>query len=267
MNLSLLLRILVCLVVSGGTGCALKAPSLRTLPEEEAGRLKAAFHQALTQTCPTAVDADIRLHHKMMGREISLPGTLQMQDNRLVYRAVDPLGRPLYIVSASNNGFTLVENREALAYAGEWDCGLRRRYLPGDVEPRDLVWWLSGRLKATDVHIRKVGLTSDDRCCWFVVNYDDSMDHYVLMNPLTGLVSRHLLHDPEQDEIKLELDYDDYLADENETCRLPGKITVSGEELPGETVIFLERVYSRDALDDKVFRQSLPEYYHIEEVE
>ena len=253
--------------MAGGAGCALKAPSLRTLPEEETERLKSFFHQALTQTCPPAVDADIRLHHQMMGKEISLPGTLQMQDDRLIYRAVDPLGRPLYIVSAAETGFTLVENRESLAYAGEWDCALRRRYLPGDIKPGDLVSWLSGGLTVSDLHIRKVGLTSDDRCCWFVVDYDDSVDHYVLMNPETGLVSRHLLHDPGNDEIKLELEYEDYLADENETCRLPGKITVSGEELPGETVIFLERVYSRDHLDDKVFQLKLPEYFHVEDVE
>ncbi|MDH3348462.1 MAG: hypothetical protein OEM02_10260 [Desulfobulbaceae bacterium] len=246
-------------------GCVAKTPALIPLSPMEARSREEAFHDIVEQTCPVAVDADIRLRYNLMGKELSWPGTLQMQEDRFIYRAIDPLGRPLFMVSANDAGFTLVENQDAMAYSGEWDCGLRHRYLPGKIKPKDVVLWLSGRLSTVDMSIRRVGMGSEGDCCWFVVDYNDSMTHYVHMDLATGQVSRHLLYDATKDEIELEIGYSNYSV-EGESCQLPGKIILTGSGLTGEAVISLERVYSRKKLPEKVFRVVLPEYFQVEEV-
>lgn len=261
----LVLHALLVLVLAGGlTGCGKPVPktlALEPQQEDEARDLLRRFQQ---REHPDSLDADLRVGWEAWGSKGSSAAVLQMQrPTGLRFSLNDPLGRPMMLFVSDGYFFTLVNNQTAQAWQGRSDSAFWQERVP--IAAEDLFLMLGARL--IDAPLEGIGLGLDQEKNGFWYNWVDRrmLEHYVLLNRLTGRMDRQLLFDRRGD-LALDISYSAYRMIPESGFSWPGHLLIQGEGIRGKLTVQVEHFYPQQDIAPATFLLSIPPHFTTEEV-
>lgn len=220
------------------------------------------WHRFIDRSCGLAVDADLRIGWKAWGQEGTVRATLLLQAPSFLRLAlVDPLGRPVVLVTGDGTSFTLVDNRTGEAYTGPVEAGFWKRYVPEILADQELFFLLAGRLDAGRYKVQEIARDREGRGYWYTLRCADHLRHQVLLTT-DGMMARHrILAD---DELVLDVTYEGTLGDS--PCPWPQTLEIEGVRVSGKIVLEFERIYSTDPVARERFQLRLPSHVTLTRV-
>ncbi|OGQ96146.1 MAG: hypothetical protein A2521_12495 [Deltaproteobacteria bacterium RIFOXYD12_FULL_57_12] len=240
--------LLCCLLIAG---CAGRLPPMTDLSATESGAVAAAFAevQAQARRCGPCFDAEVEAQvsfSNLLGSKSGrLVGYLQaMAPASLKFVAVNPLGQPLFVFVTDGQRFRSLIVLEAREYEGPVQSALFRKYAPPGFEPAEAFAWLSGWPGAS-AGIVAVRRAVAEEGYWLELHRgSDSAQSYILFEPNSGEVRRHILQDG-QGRLTMDVSYDGQAATGAGSaagCRLPARITVAALPSNGNLILDLKDV-------------------------
>ncbi len=246
------------------SGCAGSLPNLQplnTTEHHEAERLRAHLLQNRT---PQQLDADIVLGWHGYGQTRQVSGGLQASAKGAFRLTVpDPLGRPLLLLVADAQGFTLIDNQQGHAYTGPVWNHYVTQYIPTRL-PMDLLFSL---LVDRFPEQNPRSMHRDDsrqHAYWYVFDLADGLRHMVMAEANSPLPRRQLLLAQDK-TILLDLAY----TGQNRltaTTLLPRQLIITGDKLPGEFQIDFQTLYPEPQFSGDIFHIRVPPHFDLEEV-
>lgn len=259
------LHVLLMLLLAGGlAGCGKPVPKTLALEPPQEVEARDLLRRFQEREHPSVLDADLRVGWETWGSKGSSAAVLQMQrPANLRFSMNDPLGRPMLLLVSDDYFFTLVNNQTAQAWQGRSDSAYWQEYLP--VSAGDLFFMLGGRL--TDAPMDGLGLGLDQGGQGFWYNWVDRqmLEHYVLLNRLTGRMDRRLLFD-RQGELALEISYSAYRMIPDSGFSWPGHLLIKGEGIRGSLTVQVEHFYPPQDFAPATFLLTIPPHFTVEDV-
>ena len=266
----MLFRGLAIVIVMGSllSGCAGRMRLTEPLSGVSRSLALTRFHDFMDRACSRAVDADVTLSWKALGKKQAIPGTLQAQEPAFLrYTVVDPLGRALLIFDSDGATFTLADTQKGEGYTGPVASRYWHKYIPEGIQPEDLFYWLGGRLRPGRfqvIDVRK-GDVENDRAVWVILKSSEGLTHHVLFDADADCVLRHVIEDRQQ-AVMLDVIYTG-MKREKDGCGWPDELSIEGEASKGTIRIHFDRIFSQAVMPPSTFVLALPDYYLIHKVQ
>ncbi len=239
-------------------------PQTVTLTGAEAEAAQKQLQDFFDQSCVDAIDSDVRLGWKSLGKQTYYPATLQLARplfSRL--SLVDPLGRPLILLTTTATTFTFADNTLGKGYTGKLDARFLQQYVPEGLLLKDLFFWLSGRVHHDGFSLQSVGRAEQGEILWYSFTAADGFIH------LLGLdhdrLASHLVVD-QDNELLLSVSYSDYTKTPKD-CEWPGKIHLSSDRFFPELQIEFIKNYGFAPPDKHIFSFLFPAHFSVQTVE
>ncbi|MCI5222521.1 MAG: hypothetical protein D3924_07585 [Candidatus Electrothrix sp. AR4] len=251
------------------SGCAATPPkTVEISGVERKQEVQGKFSHFLGQSCVNAVDSDVQLRLEAYGQEKKFSATLQaMAPASLRLAMVDPLGRPLILLGAHENGFTLADNNESVGYTGKMNLDIVHKFLPKFIPTKNFFYWLSGRVSRTGIQVVSARMDAEESLYWYEVTYQtgqkEGMRHMLALNEENQLI-RHMVLDTD-DDIQFDAKYSDY-ASTPRTCGWPGKVEITGEALEADFSLEFTEVFNFNPIEKKRFHVKLPPHFTVRKI-
>jgi outer membrane lipoprotein-sorting protein len=272
-------------------GCA--RPVLQTYPagEKEIETVSEAFvhYQEIRQdACGCCLDAEVDIALSVSGwfrdHRGKLSGYLQaMEPGYMRFVAINPLGQPWYILTTDGVMFKSLNVFAEKAYWGSVRSETYNTFAPAGFEPEYSYYWLIGSLKQGDMRIKAVMRDREQDAFWLQMNQADAdTESMVLFDPEELLILRHVLRDKRGRHLA-DIVYEDYMplygreskalrsmpaaspisatAEEQELCRVPGRITVSSQAGTEKIEVKLHSFIDDVHLSAEDFSQDIPDNF------
>ncbi|MDW7772064.1 MAG: hypothetical protein SCH71_04150 [Desulfobulbaceae bacterium] len=248
-------------------GCAARLPASIPLAEEQRGEILAHYQSFQKRDCSIPLDADISLDARSFGKNWKSTGFFLIQPpSRLRMTIVDPVGRPLFILIAAENFFTLVNTGKGEALVGSAAALAGENEDFAEFRAEDVISLLTGRFLPppfllTDMRRDK----ESDTFVWLVFAAAAEKSHNILFDPDEKRIVRHIFADP-GGEILLDIRYGP--GEENSgTCSMPDALVITGSAVGGEVTLRYDLVMPRGVIPESNFELTLPEHYNIRRME
>ena len=251
------------------SGCAATPPkTVEINNSKELRQVKSKLARFLGQSCVDAVDCDVQFSWQAYGQGKTFSATMQaMQPSSLRLAMIDPLGRPLVLLGAHGNTFTLTNNNEAIGYTGTMDLDVVHKFLPEFISKDDIFHWLGGRVNRNGMRTLSTRMDAEDKLYWYEVVYasgsSKQMPHMLALNEENQLV-RHMVLDGDGD-IQFEAMYSDYSATPR-TCSWPGRIEISGDALEADFTLIFTEVFDFKPMEQKRFQVKIPPHFEVRKI-
>ena len=251
------------------SGCAATPPKTVEIGNsKELQQVKSKLSRFLGQSCVNAVDCDVQLSWQAYGQGKTFSATMQaMQPSSLRLAMIDPLGRPLVLLGAHGNTFTLTNNNEAIGYTGTMDLDVVHKFLPNFIPKDDIFYWLSGRVNRSGIQTLSTKMDAKDKLYWYEIAYTSGssrgMTHKLALNDANQLV-RHMVLDADGD-IQFEVTYSEYSATPR-TCSWPGRVEISGEALEADFTLIFTEIFDFKPLEQKRFQVKIPPHFEVRKI-
>ena len=250
------------------TGCAQRLPRLRPLGLDGQNRARELLATIQQRQGIDTLDADVTVTWAGYGRKLRFSGGLQAASSgRFRLTALDPLGRPIFLLVIRDLSFTFIDTRQGNGYTGPVDSDFLHRYIPAAVTPAILFSLVTARLP--DIGWDKVSVGRGDRkgSLWFTFPSGNNCRRLAEVDAGRGLVLRQMLVDGSENTV-VDFHYDGYPAVKTssgkaESVMLPTRLRIEGASLPGSTVVRLDRVYPDHAVPASLFTIAVPRYFTI----
>ncbi len=252
-------------------GCAHRIPLHRPLGREGEVRARELLAAIQQRQKIDALDADVTVTWSGYGRKIHFRGGLQaVASGRFRLSALDPLGRPLFLLVVQESTFTFLDTRQGSGYTGPVDSDFLHRYIPASVTPAILFSLVTARLPDMGLDKVSIGLGEREASLWFTFPFGKNGRWLAEVDVARGLVTRQLLVDG-ADNLVVDFYYDGYPAERTtsgkaESVTLPTLVRIEDGLLPGSTVVRLDRVYPDHDVPDSLFTLAVPRYFTILQV-
>ncbi|MCI5165678.1 MAG: hypothetical protein D3903_06170 [Candidatus Electrothrix sp. GM3_4] len=228
----------------------------------------------LGQSCVNAVDCDVQLSLKAYGQGKTFSATMQaMQPSSLRIAMIDPLGRPLVLLGAHGNTFTLADNNESIGYTGTMDLDVAHKFLPEFIPKDDIFYWISGRVNHNGMQTLSTRKDAEENLYWYEVAYTDDpgepgengkeMTHKLALNEENQLV-RHMVLDADGD-IQFEATYSEYSATPK-ACSWPGRVEISGDALEADFTLIFTEIFDFKPIEKKRFQVKIPPHFEVRKI-
>lgn len=262
----LVLVLLVCCLLLAG--CAGKLPRTYSLTVSEREQILTRLDGFMQRRCSGALDADVTLEMRFLGKTETAPGMLQaLPPSYLRYTVTDPLGRSLAIVVTDGSTFTMVDNRNAEAVTGPVDSAFWNEFVPAGIFVEDIIPWLNGRLSDQDFRITGVyGDRDVPALAWLISVTGDGLTHEIGFDYAEGVLRRHILKNDADNTVVLDVKYTRY-SQKDTQCPVPLELAVEGRSITGTLFIRFDRVFTDSTLSPRIFQLVLPDHYTVNEVE
>jgi len=249
------------------TGCAGRLPATVPVAVNARVLLLNRFQDFLDRECAGSVDADVTLSWQALWSGATVRGMLQVRKPAMLrYTAVDPLGRPLFIVVSDGSTFTAVDTLKGEGYTGPVTASFWRRYVPGGISPQELFFWLSGGLRPGELRIDDVRLGKNSSRPWIILSAPGGLRHQVLFDPDSGRILRHVVTDRDR-TILLDVTYSGTVRlQDGSGCPWPEELEIKGAAIPGTIRIRFDRILSEAVLPAATFHLTLPAHYPVHRV-
>ena len=251
------------------SGCAAAPPKTVKIDNSiELRQAESKLSRFLGQSCVHAVDCDVQLSWQAYGQGKTFSATMQaMQPSFLRLAMTDPLGRPLVLLGAHGNRFTLTDNNEAIGYTGTMDLDVVRKFLPEFIPAHDLFYWLSGRVNRNGMRVLSTRMDAKENLYWYKVAYpggsSKDMSHMLALNEKNQLV-RHMVLDAE-DDIQFAAKYSEYVVTPR-VCSWPGRIEISGEALEADFTLAFTEIFDFKPIEQKRFQVRIPPHFKVRKI-
>ncbi|WP_456387442.1 hypothetical protein [Desulfolithobacter sp.] len=243
-------------------GCGTRGPVTVALDWKERAVAEEVWYRFVDRSCGQAVDADLRVSWKAWGQEGTVRATLLLQlPSSLRLALVDPLGRPLVLVTGDGTAFTLVDNRTGEAYTGPVEAGFWKKYVPEVLADQELFFLLSARLNTVRCKVEEIARDLEGRGYWYTLRCGDNLRHQVLLSDSGMMVHHRILA---EDEPELEVTYEGTLG--NFPCPWPRTLEIEGKRVSGRIVLEFERIYSTEPVSPDRFLLRLPPHVTLTRV-
>ncbi len=260
--------VLTCVLLAG---CAHRIPLRRPLGREGENKARELLTAIQQRQKVDALDADVTVTWSGYGRKIHFSGGLQaVASGRFRLSALDPLGRPLFLLVVQESTFTFLDTRQGSGYTGPVDSDFLHRYIPASVTPAILFSLVTARLP--DMGLDKVSVGRGDRkgSLWFTFPSRNNCRRLAEVDAGRGQVLRQMLVDGSENTV-VDFHYDGYPAvktssGKEESVMLPTIVRIEGGLLPGSTVVRFDRVYPDHDVPDSLFTLAVPRYFTILQV-
>ena len=240
--------------------CARKAPPLLPLPPERAAQIR---QQLLARPPgPEGLDLDLEVSLQAYGRgRFSLPASLQMlRRGYLRFSGLDPLGRPLFVLVAGGDRFTLIDTGQGRAYTGGLDAEYLHRYLPAHLDLPTCFDLLAARLPPLASTAFSLGSVQGTATVWLAVTRKQ-YSRRAELDPASGRLFRQLIVGP-QDRVAVQVRY----RYENDAAKQPRALIIDGEAVTGTIELIVTRRYPASSMNPDIFRQHVPSAFSVTEV-
>ncbi|XCN71817.1 MAG: hypothetical protein Q3M24_16095 [Candidatus Electrothrix aestuarii] len=246
------------------SACATTPPKTVEIQDsKELRQVESKLSRFLSQSCVNAVDCDVQLSWQAYGQGKTFSATMQaMHPSSLRLAMIDPLGRPLILLGAYGNKFTLADNNASIGYTGTMDLDVVRKFLPEFIPTTDLFYWLSGRVNRSGLQTVSTRMDAEDKLYWYEVAYtygvSKDMHHKLALNEENQLV-RHMVLDADGD-IHFEAKYSDY-SPTPKMCGWPGRIEISGDALEADFTLVFTELFGFKSMEAKRFQIKIPPHF------
>jgi hypothetical protein len=255
--LSLSLAVIGCCLALFG-GCTTKLPLTAALTADESIEAHERLQHFLKQSCVPAIDSDVRLGWQALGGFEQYSATLQLAEPASLRLALtDPLGRSLYLLAGHDSIFTFVDKLQGKGYTGVLQADSVQQYLPQGLNPKDIFYWLSGRLTNHEMQIVSLSRGVEDTFLWYEVQFTDGERH--LLGIDTKNLRRHLVVD-NNNRLILNVTYSHFF-DTPAECDWPGRIDIKGDGLSPDYRVEFVKSYSFTKPDAHIFRLHIPAHF------
>ncbi|WP_446009752.1 hypothetical protein [Candidatus Electrothrix sp.] len=250
-------------------GCAATPPKTVEISDStELRQVESKLTRFLGQSCVNAIDCDVQFSWQAYGQGKTLSATMQaMHPSSLRFAMIDPLGRPLVLLGAHENRFTLADNNEAIGYTGTMDLDVVQKFLPPFIPHEDLFYWLSGRVNRRGMQNLSTRMDAEENLFWYEVAYPgqagedkEKMTHMLALNEDNQLV-RHMVLDADGD-IQFEARYADYSATPR-TCSWPGRIEMTGDALEADFTLVFTEIFDFKPIEQRRFQVKIPPHFEV----
>lgn len=206
------------------------------ISEYEAQRVRAEFNALVAsgKTCRKCLDARVVISVSSAWFKGSADGFLKVQSpDRLKYVFLNPLGQTMAILVTDGEEFHFLSLPERTSYlgtaeeAGSSPDNPFARYMPAEFPFKRSFPLFTGRLFAEPAPVGAVRRAEDEKGYWLEMRRGGRKSGLVLFDDRGGVVREYIILDGEGRE-SLKFSYDDYLL--GNSCRLPGRITISSPE-------------------------------------
>jgi len=233
------------------------------------GRRLLAAMAAAEEKCPLCRDADVNLTLKSPFKDAAVSGyLLWRRPSGIKFVSSNPLGQPLLLVTSDGARFQQLLMPHQTYLHGRIFSYLAHNNLPIALAVGDWTSWLSGGIGHVKTEEAEVRPDSQRRGLWFVwplpflpgtpsVKGEGFQEH-VLVDAADHLVITRIISD-ERGKTVLRFDYSD--RQENDSCRQPEKIIISGLEGGGVIEIALSDPQTPAQCPDDLFRLRKPENF------
>ncbi len=253
-------RTFLVLLLVLAVGCAHRLPQPGPLAPARQAELRARLADAPIQRIPRTLDLDLHIEYRGYGHHYTLPATLQMDRQGLVrVSGLDPLGRPLFLFTADSQRFTLVDPGQGRALTGPFHSRYLGQYLPAGLDLTTCFDLLAARLPPLARTSFSLGSVADSDRVWVVLPRGGNTLQAEL-DPDTMRLVRQALLDGEA-TVLVETEYEYRGKD-----RIPARIVVSGGAVSGTVELSVDKIYDGTP-DPLLFRQRIPEFFPVTEVE
>ena len=256
--------ILICFVILS-SGCAGKIPVTRPLvgaQQVQAGMLLEKLqHRGKTDS----LDADIAVSWSGYGGKQSFSGTLQaVRTGQYRLSILDPLGRPVFLLTVNKNFFTFVDNRQARGYTGPVDSSFLHQYIPAAVSPAVLYSLLTAQVP--DISLVNVtgGQGNNRSHYWFAFPCGSVLHRLVEVDEVSGQLVRQVIRDKKT--TLLEVIYKGFQGETGQLS-LPVRLLINSKNLPGSVELVMKKVFPNKIFPDSLFTIAVPKYYQMSRVE
>ncbi|MCI5158674.1 MAG: hypothetical protein D3906_09605 [Candidatus Electrothrix sp. AUS1_2] len=245
-------------------GCAATPPkTVEIQNDKELLQAESRLSRFLSQSCVNAVDCDVQLSWQAYGHGKTFSAVMQAMYPASLRLAInDPPGRPLILLGAYGNRFTLTDNNAAIGYTGTMDLDVVRKFLPEFIPTNDLFYWLSGRVNRSGLRTVSTRTDAKEKLSWYEVAYSTEagkdMPHMLALNEENQLV-RHLVLDKDGD-IQFEAKYSDYSATPR-MCSWPGRVEISGDALEADFTLIFTEILNFNPMVPKRFQVNIPPHF------
>ncbi|MCI5137088.1 MAG: DUF4292 domain-containing protein [Candidatus Electrothrix sp. AR1] len=234
----------------------------------ELRQVESKLTRFLGQSCVNAVDCDVQLSWQAYGQGKTFSATMQaMHPASLRLAMIDPLGRPLVLLGAHGNRFTLTDNNESIGYTGTMDLDVVHKFLPEFISKDDIFYWLSGQINRSRMRTVSTRMDAEESLYWYEVAYaggsSKDMTHMLALNEENQLV-RHMVLDADGD-IQFEATYSEYSATPK-TCSWPGRVEISGEALEADFTLIFTEIFDFKPLEQKRFQVKIPPHFEVRKI-
>ncbi len=234
------------------SGCA-TLPKTVEIGPAEIGAVVERFRAMIAEgsRCASCIDAAARVEFKSVFNKGVVSGYLQaMSPSCLKFVGINPLGQPLVVLVSDGERFHYLLVPEAKGFQGNVSGETFAKYAPHGFQSGQSFYWLVGRLAPGLVKVMAVSRDQEEQGYWLsLLTGKNGIAGMVLFDDKDMVIRRHLLVD-DQDEIVMNISYDDYTP---APCPRPGRITISSPAHNGSLEIKLT-----DWLDDVSLG---PEYF------
>lgn len=251
-------------------GCAATPPkTVEISNSKELRQVESKLTRFLGQSCVNAVDCDVQLSWQAYGQNKTFSATMQaMYPSSLRLAMIDPPGRPLVLLGAYGNRFTLADNNEAIGYTGTMDLDVVKKFLPEFIPTNNLFYWLSGRINRNGMQTVSTRMDAEDKLYWYEVAYpqsskDKEMRHMLALNEKNQLV-RHMVLDKEGN-IQFEAQYSEY-SKTPKRCSWPGRIEISGDALDADFSLVFTEIFNFKPMERRRFQVKIPPHFEIRKI-
>lgn len=241
------------------SGCAF-LPSTTRVADRERDDVERAFLEMLVlqQQCHCCIDASATVTFKAWLQSGTVEGYLQaMSPSYLKFVGLNPIGQPLMILATDGAWFRYIVVPEAKVYEGRVEAATFNKYAPKGFVPKEVFFWLTGRLAPETIVIDSVSKDKEGPGYWLEISSGaDATRSLVLFDLQNKIVLRHILRDNEGKNA-MDVQYAAYQslsAGAGDLCKLPGEIIVSSGAHQGTMRVLLndwlvEPVFSATDLD------------------
>lgn len=250
-------------------GCAAKPPETMEISNStELKQAESKLTQFLNQSCVTAIDCDVQFSWQAYGQGKTFSATMQaMQPSSLRFAIIDPLGRPLILLGAHGNHFTLTDNKKSIGYTGTMDLDVVKKFLPEFIPQEDIFYWLSGQVNSKNMQTISSRVDTKENLSWYEVMYTSGsskdMKQMLALNEKNQLV-RHIVFDKD-DDMQFEAKYSEYVKTPR-ACSWPSRIEFSGDALQADLTLVFSEIVNFNPIDKKRFQVSIPPHFEVRKV-
>jgi outer membrane biogenesis lipoprotein LolB len=250
-------------------GCATTPPkTVEIRNSTELREVESKLARFLGQSCVNAIDCDVQLSWKAYGHGKTFSATMQaMHPSSLRLAMIDPLGRPLILLGAHGNRFTLADNNEAIGYTGTMDLDVVQKFLPEFIPKDDIFYWLSGRINKRGLKTLSTRMDAEENLTWYEVAYPsqpaeekEKTTHMLALNAENQL-ARHMVLDADGD-VQFEAKYSAYSATPT-MCSWPGQVEISGDALDADFTLVFTEIFDFNPMKKKRFHVKIPPHFEV----
>lgn len=245
-------------------GCADRLPYLQpvTVDEDEKGRQ--LLDRMRKNKIPEALDADLELTWQGYGQTKNVAAELQAVKNGLFRLSVpDPIGRPMLLLVASEERFTLIDNRQGQVYTGPVLNKVVRKYIPAPFTLPLVYSLLIDGVPSSEPE--RIARDSENPAgFWYVFALDGGGKRLIMADFAHSFPLRQMLVSPEN-VVALDLRYSEFPPVKKK--QIPARLLVSGEKIPGTVTIDFRHFYPSPAFGPSIFRLSVPASFTVELVD